>query len=70
MRARAAFTLLAAKDPATGYPRASELANLVTVVARDDSTVVLPLCDPSVWLCDQVHASRSPQEDHLGPAAT
>jgi len=29
----AAFTLLAAKDPATGYPRASELARLDTAVA-------------------------------------
>ncbi len=34
-----AFTLLAARDPATGYPRASDLADVDTVVAVDDSTV-------------------------------
>jgi len=37
----AAFTLLAAKDPATGYPRASELARLDTAVAVNDSTLEL-----------------------------
>jgi len=37
----AAFTLLAAKDPATGFPRAAELASLDTVVAMDDTTLVL-----------------------------
>lgn len=37
----AAFTFLAARDPATGYARASELADLDTAVARDDSTLVL-----------------------------
>ena len=34
-----AFTFLAARDPATGYPRAAELAPLDTVVALTDSTV-------------------------------
>jgi peptide/nickel transport system substrate-binding protein len=34
------WTLNAARDPATGYPRASELAQLESVTARDDSTVV------------------------------
>ncbi len=34
-----AFTLLAAKDPATGYPRAGDLAAVDTVIAVDDSTV-------------------------------
>lgn len=34
-----AFTLLAARDPATGYPRAGDLAAVDTVIARDDSTV-------------------------------
>lgn len=33
-----AFTLLAAKDPATGYPRAGDLAAVDTVIAVDDST--------------------------------
>ena len=37
----AAFTLLAAKDAATGFPRAAELAALDTAVAADDSTLVL-----------------------------
>jgi peptide/nickel transport system substrate-binding protein len=37
----AAFTLLAAKDRATGFPRAAELATLDTAVALDDSTLQL-----------------------------
>ena len=37
----AAFTLLAAKDPATGFARAAELAALDTAIARDDSTLIL-----------------------------
>ncbi|MEP6990103.1 MAG: ABC transporter substrate-binding protein [bacterium] len=37
----AAFTLLAAKDPATGFFRASELAALDTAMAADDTTLVL-----------------------------
>ena len=36
-----AFTLLAARDPVTGYPRGGDLASLDTVVALTDSTVVL-----------------------------
>jgi peptide/nickel transport system substrate-binding protein len=36
-----AFTLLAARDPRTGYWRASDLAALDTVLAPDDSTAVL-----------------------------
>ncbi len=36
-----AFTLLAARDPSTGYARAGDFALLDTVVARDDSTAVL-----------------------------
>ena len=36
-----AFTLLAARDPRTGYSRAADLASLDTVVAPDDSTAVL-----------------------------
>jgi len=42
----AAFTLLAAKDPATGYPRASELARLDTAVAVNDSTLELSFAAP------------------------
>ena len=37
----AAFTLLAAKDPVTGFPRSSELAPLDTAIALDDTTLVL-----------------------------
>jgi peptide/nickel transport system substrate-binding protein len=36
-----AFTLLAARDPRTGYARAGDLASLDTVITPDDSTVVL-----------------------------
>jgi peptide/nickel transport system substrate-binding protein len=36
-----AFTLLAAKDPRTGYARAGDLAALDTVLTPDDSTAVL-----------------------------
>lgn len=36
-----AWTLEAARDPATGYPRLGELALLVSATAADDSTVVL-----------------------------
>jgi peptide/nickel transport system substrate-binding protein len=36
-----AFTLLAARDPRTGYARASDLSALDSVVAPDDSTAVL-----------------------------
>ena len=35
------WTLNAARDPVTGYPRSSELADLETAVAQDDSTVQL-----------------------------
>jgi peptide/nickel transport system substrate-binding protein len=37
----AAFTFLAARDPATGFPRAAELASLDTAIAADDTTLVL-----------------------------
>ncbi len=36
-----AFTLDAARDPAVGFPRASDLAQLSSVSASDDSTVTL-----------------------------
>ncbi|HEY2377711.1 MAG TPA: peptide ABC transporter substrate-binding protein [Gemmatimonadaceae bacterium] len=35
------FTVDAARDPATGYPRAADLAAIDSAVARDDSTVTL-----------------------------
>ncbi|HVD62592.1 MAG TPA: peptide ABC transporter substrate-binding protein [Gemmatimonadaceae bacterium] len=37
----AAFTFLAARDPATGFPRAAELATLDTAIAVDDTTLQL-----------------------------
>jgi peptide/nickel transport system substrate-binding protein len=37
----AAFTFLAARDPATSFPRASELASLDTALALDDTTLLL-----------------------------
>ncbi len=37
----AAFTLDAARDPATGYPRQADLAGLRWAAAEDDSTLVL-----------------------------
>ncbi len=36
-----AFTLDAARDPATGYPRASDLADITTVVVESDSTLTI-----------------------------
>lgn len=36
-----AYTLNAARDPATGFPRASDLAVITTVAADDDSTVTI-----------------------------
>lgn len=42
----AAFTFLAARDPATGFPRASELASLDTAIAVDDTTLLLRYRDP------------------------
>ena len=41
-----AWTLNAARDPATGYPRATELAGFESVTARDDSTVVVRFRQP------------------------
>jgi peptide/nickel transport system substrate-binding protein len=50
------WTLDAARDPITGYPRANELAILDTVRAADDSTVVLRFREPQTrfpdWLTD------------------
>jgi peptide/nickel transport system substrate-binding protein len=41
-----AWTLAAARDPATGYPRTAELAGLDAVEALDDSTVRLRFASP------------------------
>lgn len=40
------FTLLAARDPRTGYSRAADLAAVDTVTAPDDSTVVIAFDGP------------------------
>jgi hypothetical protein len=40
----------------------SDLAGLLASLCP---AAVLPLCDQSVWLCDQVHSSRRGHEDHL-----
>ena len=42
------WTLQAARDPATGYPRLTELSNLTSVSAPDDSTVALRFGDAAV----------------------
>ena len=42
----AAFTLLAARDPRTGYPRASELTSLDSAMAVDDTTLRLTFSSP------------------------
>ena len=42
----AAFTLLAARDPRTGYPRAAELASLDSAMAVDDTTLRLTFSSP------------------------
>lgn len=51
-----AFTLLAARDPRTGYARAGDFAALDTVVTPDDSTAVLryqaPLSTFPLVLCE------------------
>ncbi len=52
----AAFTVLAARDPRTGYPRATDLAAVDTAFARDDSTLVVRFHAPQqrfpVVLCE------------------
>ena len=42
----AAWTLQAARDPATGYPRQSELATVTDVRAPDDTTLVVRFASP------------------------
>jgi peptide/nickel transport system substrate-binding protein len=41
-----AFTVLAAKDPVTGYMRAADLAGIDTVIAVDDSTALVRFVRP------------------------
>lgn len=48
----AAWTLEAARDPATGYPRRSDLSGLLAVAAPDDSTLVLRFAHPADGLPD------------------
>ena len=47
-----AWTLNAARDPSTGYPRANELVGLESVTALDGSTVVLRFRQPQPRLPD------------------
>ncbi|HXY30331.1 MAG TPA: peptide ABC transporter substrate-binding protein [Gemmatimonadaceae bacterium] len=44
------FTLDAARDPATGYPRASELASLKSARALDDTTVELSFTEAQRYI--------------------
>jgi peptide/nickel transport system substrate-binding protein len=48
----AAWTLNAALDPASGYPRHADLANLHAVVAPDDSTLELRFAEPAPAIPD------------------
>jgi peptide/nickel transport system substrate-binding protein len=48
----AAWTLDAARDPAVGYPRGSDLATLVAAEAPDDTTLVLRFSRPQVEVPD------------------
>jgi peptide/nickel transport system substrate-binding protein len=40
------FTIEAARDPATGFPRVADLATIDSVMAEDDTTVVITLRSP------------------------
>ena len=44
---------------------AEACADLAALLASLRPAAVLPLCDQSVWLCDQVHSSRNAEEAHL-----
>lgn len=48
----AAWTLEAARDPATGYPRQNDLTALLSATAPDDSTLVLRFSHPVARLPD------------------
>ncbi|MGH7717242.1 MAG: peptide ABC transporter substrate-binding protein [Gemmatimonadaceae bacterium] len=51
-----AFTIEAARDPATGFARHADLAGVTQVIAPDDSTIVVRFADPQarfpVVLCE------------------
>lgn len=47
-----AWTFEAARDPATGYPRQPELADLIAAEADDDSTIMLHFARPQKGLPD------------------
>lgn len=48
----AAWTLDAARDPVTGYPRAGDLAPLTDIAAPDDTTLVLGFATPQSGIPD------------------
>ena len=48
----AAWTLDAARDPVTGYPRQSDLAGLAAVAAPDDTTLTLRFARPQAGIPD------------------
>jgi peptide/nickel transport system substrate-binding protein len=48
----AAWTLDAARDPATGYPRLADLAELRRVTPADDSTLILEFAEPQTRFPD------------------
>lgn len=67
-----AFTIDAARDPATGYWRSSDLAAVDTVIVRDDSTVAVTFQSPQptfpLLLCElpilpEHLLSRTPRAD-------
>lgn len=72
-----AFTLLAARDPTTGYPRAGDLADVDTVVAVDDSTADVRFAAPQtsfpLVLCElpilPAHLLASVPRAHMRTAA-
>jgi hypothetical protein len=47
---------------------AEACADLAMLLASLHPMAVLPLCDQSVWLCDQVQSSRCPEEAHFRTA--
>lgn len=72
-----AWTLNAARDPATGYPRASELTAIDSVIVQDDSTTVVRFQEPQARFPDVLtdlailpaHGFGSVPHDRLRQAA-
>jgi peptide/nickel transport system substrate-binding protein len=60
------FTFLAARDPATGFPRATELAALDTAIAADDETVVFRFRRPPAQLPALLSELPIVPRHHLG----